>query len=166
MTSLFYNPNTPISTESFAQWQENFIQNFTQSNNAFSQDHVPLDAASNAGNHNVIELLKRKSTQQTGVAELSLYSKNVVNQTDQIFMNIQGSEFQYSNYQIYALPTTNTYFTFLPGGLIVYFGLSDYKTAPGSGSFKNLVLVPAIAKNVISVNFTQAVPNTIATKEV
>ena len=152
----YYNPNTPISTESFAQWQENFSENFTQLDTAFSANHVPLEAASNAGNHNVIQLLEQASTRQTNVSEISVYTLDAPGQTDQLYMNIQGQEFQFTNYQIYPLTQPNTYFTFLPGRLIVYFGLFS---PIGNGSSQNLYLLPTIAKNIVSANFTQAVPN-------
>ena len=154
-----YDPNTPINSQSFAAWQESFIENFTQLSDAFSANHVALDAASNNGNHTVIQLLEQASAQQTGISEITVYTKNVLNTAgektnqDQLFMRLPGNstEFQFSCYQIYKLTQPNTFFTFLPGGLIVYFGLYLYNIAAKQ---QILNLFPAVAKNIMSVNFT------------
>lgn len=150
-----YNPNYPPITDSYADWQPNFQNNFTQLANAFAANHVPLTATSNAGNHTVIQLLQKSTLQQTNAAEFAVYTKDAVGQTHQLFMRYQlnGTEFQYTNYQIYPLPSMpGTYFTFLPGRIICYFGLA-VKT--GTGKQQVLIpLFPKIAKNILSVNFT------------
>lgn len=154
-----YDPNTPITSQSFAEWQEQFIENFTQLNNAFQENHIALDAASGNGNHTVLEMLQREDPQATGNAELAVYSKDVEGQTDQIFIRnpANGVEYQFTNYQIYSLSATNPnqYFTFLPGKILCYFGLF---TPNNPGPIKLFTLNPAIAKNILSVNFTSTVP--------
>jgi len=154
-----YDPNTPLITESFDEWQENFIQNFMQLANAFAVDHVALDAVSENGNHTNVHLVEQENPQQTGISEISAYVKQVPGQTDQLFMRLpgNGTEFQYSNYQIYTVDNLN-FFTFIPGGLIVYFGIFNYAVAPGQGSKKQLRFNPPIVKNIIAVNFTSLLP--------
>lgn len=154
-----YDPNFPLVKNSYGSWQPQFLQNFTQLALAFAQNHVPLTAASDQGNHTIIQLLEKENPQQTNVSEFSVYSKPVEysdKSTDETFMRFQGNgtEFQYTNYQIYPLTIPNSYFTFLPGKIICYFGLLN----AGPGKFKNLPLNPPIAKNIMSANFT----NTIA----
>lgn len=146
-----YDPNTPLITESFDEWQENFIQNFQQLGKAFAVNHIALDASSLNGNHTIVQLVEQENPQQTKVSEISAYVKNVPAQTDQLFMRLpgNGTEFQYSNYQIYTVDATN-FFTFLPGGLIVYFGLF----VANSGQNKQLKFKPNIVKNIVGVNFT------------
>ncbi len=152
-----YNPNVPLITDSFADWQVDFIQNFQVLYNAFNTNHIPLDSVSNAGNHTYIELVEQESPQQVNVSEMALYTKDVIGQTDQLFMRYQGNgtEFQYTNYQIYSIdptPTQTFYFTFLPGGLIVFFGL--YTQSGPILPETNIYLKPEIAKNIVSVNLT------------
>ena len=116
----------------------------------------------NPGNHNVIELLEQDSSKQTNVSEISIYTKNAPSQTDELYMNIQGNEFQYTNYQIYSLTDqTNAYFTFLPGRLIIYFGMMTLPppSQRGPNPTPVLKLNPQIAKNIVSANFTPSVIN-------
>jgi hypothetical protein len=154
-----YNPNTPTITLPFSQWQPQFLQNFAQLYAAFSTNHVPLDAASNAGNHTIIELVEQALPQQTNVSELAVYTKDVSGQTDQIFLRYQGNgqEVQLTTYQIYSLGNfaqgqSNQYFTFLPGNLILIFGYNVAKT-------KTTRLRPQIIKNVITCQLTPIGPS-------
>ena len=144
-----YIPNEPLPDEFLSTSQINFLYNFRNLYNAFFINHVPLDAASGAGNHKVIQMLEQPIPLQTGVGEISLYSKDVSDQTDQLFMRYQGNgtEFQFTNYQIYTL-SENQWFTFLPGKLLIYFGVV---TIPGYPYILNLN--PPVAKNIIGINF-------------
>jgi len=162
MTTPNYNQNVPTPNMNFADWQTNFISNFQQLAIAFAKNHVALDATSNNGNHTILELFEQSQAQQTNVGEFSMYVKNVEGQTDQVFMRNQGNgiEYQFSNYQIYPLtptPTQTSYFTFLPGGIIVYFGRfypgPPNTTLPFPFPGGSLDLSPHILKNIISVNF-------------
>ena len=159
MTTPEYNPNIPQPKDIFSSSSLPFLENFLDLYNAFNLDHVALDAVANAGNHNLLEMLEQNKTQQfqTDVGEISLYSKKVDGQTDQIYLRFQGNqdEFQYSNYQIYPLfDTTNPptdslpYITFLPNNILVYFGLFQFTGSPSTFTFN-----PPIAKNIIGMNF-------------
>jgi len=154
---IAYNPNTPTLQLPYADWQIQFQQNFTQLNTAFSQNHVSLTSGSNAGNHTYIQMPEQSSNPQTSLAEFSIYVKNVETQTDQIFFTYPGNTpvVQFTNYQIYSVqPTANqtTYFTFLPGGLLVYFGTFGPLSASSIPS-NTLFLNPPVVKNILSVNF-------------
>jgi hypothetical protein len=136
-----YNPNVPLSDNNIA--------------------HRALDATSSLGNHEVIQLVDQTNNLSTDFQEVSFYAKKVPNQTDQIFMRYprNGKEFQITEYQIYELqivtvgePPNQTivqyqYFTFLPGGIIVYFG----HVIPNQQEF-TLQLNPAICSNIMGVN--------------
>ncbi len=151
-----YDPNTPSPQLPFADWQIQFIQNFTQLYNAFSQNHVALDdpTSANRGNHTYIQMPEQSFDPQTGSQEFSIYTKNVETQTDQVFFTYSGNSpvIQFTNYQIYnILPTSTqtTNFTFLPGGIIIYFGYVTFTSVPGGNI---LVLNPTISKNIIATN--------------
>lgn len=160
MSSGDFNANVPLVTDPFADWQVSFLKNFKQLYNASSVNHVPLDdpIVANRGNHTIIELMEQDTEIQTNIGEMSIYTKNVESQTDQIFMEYEGNgtEFQYTNYQLYTLDpikngatiVQNQYFTFLPGKIIVYFGSLEV------GSTPNIILNPPVAKNIITVNLT------------
>lgn len=160
-----YNPAIPQTGNTIADSQFDFLNNFMQLFNAFSEDHVALNAAANAGNHNVIRLVEQKDVQGTVLNELCLYSNKTFEQTDQLYLRFEGNgtNVQYSNYQIYPLAPISQgsnviqipYFTFLPGGLILYFGLVN----PTGDPF-TLVLDPPICVNIVSVNLCPTNSNT------
>src|ERR1700741_1033432 len=95
-----YDPNQPPKpNSSIGGAQDPFITNFMEMYNAFKVNHVALDAASDLGNHTVIDLLDSFGGFQTDVGEISVYAKTVKDQTDQLFLTLQGNsqDIQYSN---------------------------------------------------------------------
>ncbi len=154
MTPPTFNPAVPENlTDSFAtsqpQLQNNFIAIFT----AFARNHVSINDV-NAGNHNIIELVERANPVLTNLDETAIYTKNVEGQTDEVFIRYQGQgqEFQFTTYQIYKIPPENgflAYFTFLPGGIIAYFGFFPARSAVEGRAPQILQLNPPIAKNII-----------------
>jgi len=156
-----YNPIIPGPNDFLAVSQGDFLTNFEQLYDAFSRNHVALDAVSSSGNHTNIELLQQQQGPQTSVGEISLYSKSVVNPTqtiDNLFLRYQGgsaagTEVQMTTYQLYnqqniQLGQTGL-FTYLPGGLILYFGIINFSITNAN----TLYLNPFITKNLIAVNF-------------
>lgn len=150
-----YNALIPIATDSLASSQPNFLNNFFQMYEAFKKNHSALDiGASEEGNHTIVEMLQQGGSFQTDVGEISVYSKNVEGQTDQLFLRFQGNgtEVQITNYQIYG-PFLSTgqsiYMTFLPGKLLVLFGGVYPPNLPNGNTMK---LSPYIMKNIMSFN--------------
>lgn len=147
-----YNPNVPQNpSDSLAQSQPEMLANFLTLYNAFLVNHVSLDDITTAlrGNHTIIELVEQDHSFQTDLGEISIYTKDVPGQTDQVFLKYQGNpgqEFQFTNYQIYSVNSTN-FFTFLPGRNILYFG--SFAALPNN----ILTLTPAIARVIISISF-------------
>lgn len=159
MTTQPYDPNIPTRNNTIGESQLDFLNNFAHLYNAFLVDHIALDAVIGAGNHNIIHLTEQLQQFQTNVGEISGYSKDVEGQTDQIFLKYQGTfpEFQYTTYQIYGLPQTSNqipFFTFLPGNILVYFGL--FTATLSFFDPVQLELNPPIAKNIITMNFCPA----------
>ena len=155
MTTPTYDPLVPqFPDDAFSVSQPQFQQNFSTLLAAFVKNHVDLNAASNAGNHNLVELLERIVPQQTDPGEFSVYTKDVEKQTDQVFMRYQGNgtEFQYTNYQLYSIKgddkVLKQYFTFLPGKVIIYFGIFL-----NPGELKNILpLTPPICTKILTVS--------------
>lgn len=151
---MTYQPNTPqFPSDSLAESQKNFLANFQSLFTNFALDHVAMNTAVTAGNHSVVHLIEQDNALQTDDQEISVYTKKAAGQTDQVFLRYQnnGQEIQYTNYQIYSIPSTQfstRYFTFLPGRIIMYFG--TFQNLP------NLIfnLKPTVAKDVISVSTT------------
>ncbi len=153
-----YSPNEPQPGDALGESQPNFLNNFQSLYDAFLKNHMSLDDVSLGGKHKVVQLLEQPKAFETGPGELSIYAKNLNRQTNQIFMRYQGNgpEFQYTNYQLYSLPPdpfTARFFTFLPGKLLVYFGsILNIKFGTPDSPF-SYQLFPAIAKNIITMNF-------------
>jgi len=155
-----YDLKVPGANDFLAVSQEDFLSNFGQLYNAFVRNHVALDAASSAGNHTNVQLVIQGQGPATNVGELSLYSKSVVNPTqttDNLFLRYQGgnpagTEVQMTTYQLYnqqnIQPGQFGLFTYLPGGLILYFGVLEFS----STSDNSILLSPKITKNVIAAN--------------
>ncbi len=152
MTIPPYNPQTPQSDNTIADGQKAFLTNFSTIFTAFGTNHIALNDLTNPGNHNVIELIEQSRGRATQDQEIVIYSKKVANQTDQLFMRypLNGKEFQLSQYQIYPLQATTTqigFFTFLPGGIIVYFG----RVNPTKNDFP-IELNPVLCSNIMGIN--------------
>src|SRR6185295_15125291 len=116
-------------------------------------NHTSLDSGSDAGIHTIVQLVEQEEPFQTDPSEISIYSKDVTSQADQIFLRYQGNgqEFQYTNYQLYALTSNQfqtKFFSFLPGKILIYFG-SIFPKAPPANV---LDLSPYISKNIISIS--------------
>lgn len=156
-----YNPQIPVSNNTIAQSQPQFFTNFNQLFNAFSVDHIALNAASNAGEHNIVRLAEQNQPLTTRVSEVAIYSKAKNQQTTQVFFREQGNqlEYQYSNYQLFNLDPITIgsaktvvqipYFSFLPGGIIVYFGQIFPKTGSKTAS---IILNPPICQTINGIN--------------
>lgn len=150
-----YNANTPQNpSETLDDSQLQLQTNFFELARNFRKNHVALDANTPSGNHTIIQLLEQppNSGIQTDPAEISIFTQHVEGQTDQLFLEYQGNSptFQYSNYQLYK-PLDNEfqekYFTFLPGKIIMYFGI----IRPNQKA--NLLdLSPYISRNIISIS--------------
>jgi hypothetical protein len=154
-----YNNKIPGANDFLAVSQGDFLSDFGQLYNAFVRNHVALDAASSAGDHTNIQFALQGQGPNTNVGEISLYSKSVVKPSetfDSLFLRYQGGqaagqEVQMTNYQLYQpenQPGQTGTFTFLPGGLILYFGFVNF-----SKTNSNLDLKPFITTNLIAVNF-------------
>jgi hypothetical protein len=153
-----WNPNVPeLPSDPLATSQPEILSNFATLFNAFLVNHISLAVGAGAGNHSIVELVQQGAAFQTVLNEISAYTKNAPDQTDQLFLRYQGNgqEFQYSNYQIYSVAPQNgqiPFFTFLPGRILVYFG--SFTQLPNN----TLFLYPGIAKTIFGISFCPSGP--------
>lgn len=164
MSSPVYDPNTPIFPgQDLASTQPNFLDNFKVMADIFSVNHVSLTTSGTAGNHNKVDLVEQEQSPQTNVGQIANYTKLVEGQIDSskieaehLFLRYQtGEEVQLTAFQIYSIKDVTgqtSYFTFLPGKILAYFGTI---TVVGNGlnSKGVLKLTPPIAKNIMTVSF-------------
>ena len=151
---MTFNPTAPNVNNPYAQWQMELLANFRSMSSTFAQNHVSLESASGSGNHTHVDLFEQPSAPQTNSDEFSIYTKDVEATTTQVFMRYQenGQEFQYTMYQIYPINgfgVQEGFFTFLPGGLICYFGKLNVVT--GGIRQTSFSLSPLVCKNVICI---------------
>ena len=158
-----YNPNIPLPKNNIAQSQEDFLVDFRTLYNAFARNHVPLDDATDPGDHTFVELFKQNKGPQTDLDEISVYTKTIEENTEQLFIKYpNGTEIPISCYQIYPAQQAGSqisFFTFLPGKVIVYFGTINPAIAEGGNT---LYFYPFVMKNLITINFCPI--GTVATK--
>jgi len=171
-TPDLYDPNVPeFPSDSLKTSQPQFLTNFSQLFEIFAKNHVPINSVPNAGKHTIVQLFEQLSSPQTDSGEITVYTKNIEGQTDQVFIRFQGNgtEVQFTNYQIYSVDDLN-FFTFLPGGIILYFGSLPNPNAPGNPTPLPVTefiidLVPPIAKVIASISFCpMTVQNLIVNK--
>jgi hypothetical protein len=154
-----YDPFVPEQPDDFlATSQGEMLDNFELLQKYFSVNHVPMPTAlspqANAGEHTIIQLIEQLKPFQTNAQQISVYCKDSLDavgnrdQTDQMFLRYQsnGTEVQMTNYQIYTIEPGNgqtSFFTFLPGKILIYFG--SFTTLPNG----ILTLTPPVAKNIM-----------------
>ncbi len=165
MTGPYFNPDTPTVQLTFDDWQVQMQGNFDRMDQSFLTNHVPLEDPLKTGNHTIIQMPEQESDTkiQTNIGDLSIYTRLVDDQTDQVFIQHEGNfnEYQYTNYQIYQIKNImdgknivqKTYFTTLPGKLMIIFGskLLSKAKPPKPAS---IILIPPVIKNIVSVNIT------------
>ncbi len=163
MTLPTYNPNTPLVEDTIDDGQPAFLTNFGEIFAGFNANHISLSDLTNPGNHSIIELIQQVASRSTESQEIAFYTKKVADQTEQLFMRypLNGKEFQISQFQIFPIsnvPNVNSSgFSFLPGGIVVYFGL----VTPNVDGFV-IPLIPAICSNIMGVNLCPLGASTIA----
>lgn len=151
---MTFNPTAPNINNPYAQWQMELLNNFSSMSRTFSQNHVALESAANGGNHTHVDLFEQTSAPQTNTGQFEIYTKDVPSTTTQAFMRYEenGTEFQYTLYQIYPINgfgVQEGFFTFLPGGLICYFGKINLVAA--GAKMQSIALTPIICKNILSI---------------
>lgn len=159
---MTFNADTPTVQTTFDQWQVSFQKNFQAMSDSFKVNHVALEDPSKTGNHNLLQMPEQPEDRkiQTNIGDFAIFTRLVEDQTDQVFMQYEGNqpEFQYTNYQLYSIKDRldnnknviqKTYFTTLPGNLMLIFGSVLRK-----GSKWQIRLTPPAMKNIISVNMT------------
>lgn len=147
-----YDPNVPEKlSDALAVSQLALLANFQTMFSAFSRNHVALDST-DFGNHTIIELFEQLNAIETNVNEISIYTKFVKDQTEQVFFRYpgNGTEFQFTNYQIYTAKK-NQFFTTLPGGFLCYFGSFKRFTPSAKVTKFNLDLLPVALKKICSI---------------
>ncbi len=131
---MSYTANVPVSGQSLGNSRPIINANFAKIQSVFDANHVDFNL-SNAGMHTHVDLLTQASDPNPAATIVSHYSKSVAGNTEWFFQRENsGPVIQMSN--LAGIPTVlgATGRTFLPGGLILLWGLCNYQfNATSSG---------------------------------
>lgn len=154
-----YDPNIPTGLVDLDTDYLNLQKNFEQLNTSFFKNHIPLtDATVNNGKHNYVEMpnttLAAINASPGGplvAFEGTLYTKKLAGTTELFFTRgASGVEVQLTGPG--APSAAGNGYTFLPGGLLIQWGL---KASPGSsGTITFATANIAFPNNLFNVQLT------------
>ena len=150
---MTYNPNIPQPTDRPSNSQADILTNFQTLNSIFGNNHVPFNASSNNGKHNVCEFPAQASDPTTVANELALYSKDVAGVLGLYLKNGDtGSVFPLYDPKSGVSPPN--FYTVLPGGLVIQGGIVNY-----AGNVKTTTSFPVPFANGVLGVFLQGFPD-------
>lgn len=124
-----YDPNIPQPQDDLAISQQDILENFQEMTAKFGINHIPMGLRlPDEGKHSKAEIVQKTKGTATSLSQVNLFTKPNSQNGAQLFYTPAGtiSEIALTNYQNYDISTDGSrYFTFLPGGFIVYFGFID-----------------------------------------
>lgn len=161
---ILYDGAIPQPLDTLPDSQIDFQNNFRVVFDKFHVNHVdfatPETASPDEGKHIKVDYVRQPVAQQTIIDEMAIYDK-AVNDIDQLFLRFQqnSNETQWTAGQIYELGN-NRYYTFVPGGFIVYFGVIATSGNPTSFFLdpKPTNIVSAFFSGVNAGNLTNSLP--------
>lgn len=134
---MVYNASVPQPTDNLSDSQNDILNNFSSANTSFGINHFAFDnATANNGKHNFVEMPVR-GTAPVGLAanEGTLYTKTTGSTSNLFYTpDAGGVEYQMTTVgdaQIATFGAAGTGWTFLPGGLIMNYGLAVSSGAAG-----------------------------------
>ena len=150
---MSFNPNIPRPTDLLSNSQADLLSNNTSINSTFSQNHIPLNVATNNGKHTFVELVANSGSPPTASGEGTLYTFTSGSVTDLWYVpDASGNDYQLTrtNASKFSLFGANNNYqaaggsnasvtggwTFLPGGLILNYGSASSLNPGGSITVK------------------------------
>lgn len=119
---MVYNASIPNSSDLLSNSQPQLLENFSQLNTIFQENHVAFDDATAAdrGKHTFLSMIDQVAAPTTAINELALYGK-ATGGISTLYMRKEsnGTEIQMSGPDPVAAATGTS---FLPGGIIIQWG--------------------------------------------
>lgn len=143
---MTFTPNIPATGQSLGQTKNLISGNFTNYFNTISQDHVP--PGTNQGKHNQSTYVSQgagaSKSPVTAATEVALYSGTDAFGAMQLFAQKASQLINAGGIQMSRLDTgtqvnASTGYTFLPGGLILQYGIAA--ATSGAGTTTNFPLI-------------------------
>jgi hypothetical protein len=166
---MSYSASIPVASDPILRSQRQIKANFQEINQAFANNHVPLQQQDFKGMHNVLTLRPQSGDPTTTATEVALYNK-LVSSVPEIFYGPASSAtpIQMTYQSISTDPAAVQQYSFVAGPFVVYGGLIKNPTqgqtvtlTPGT----TLLYVDLIMADVVKPqdNFvTTAVPTSIS----
>jgi hypothetical protein len=147
-----YQPGIPTGTVPFNLDYQNIQNNFQQLDTSFGQDHIPFSQALNNGYHKAVRLVPQAAPAQVvGIGQLFDTSVNDGYNTDtELFFKTGGDLLIQLTRNFVPAPNQNGY-TFIPGGLILQWGIVNNPSSSGTVTFATSNI--AFASNLFGVWF-------------
>lgn len=153
---MTFQSDIPRSTDYISVSQQDLLDNFTSIGNLFPVNHVDFNA-SGAGKHKFVEMPNQSPDPAGAANEITLFSKIGNTSNSELFYkrDASASSFQLttSDPSLASTPLTppKTSTTFLPGGLIMKFGII------ATDSSGNATISWAFGTNLFSATLTRLV---------
>lgn len=135
---MTFTPNIPATGQSLGSSRTQVLNNFTNYFNTVSQDHVAPNATGQ-GKHNKSTYPDQASDPVTIVNEIAAYGKSISG-VSQLFLRPEsaGNTIQMTRLDTGAL-SANSGYSFLPGGVIIQWGI--VVATSGAGTLTNFPIV-------------------------
>lgn len=130
-----YTDNIPQSGQTLGQTQANINTNFSIIRTVQKVNHEDFDNA-NEGKHKFLQMPEQGAGPTTAVNEAGFYSKPGTNPVEtNLFFRAENSGFEYQLTKAVSASTasfgTSTGWTFLPGGLLLQWGVANIPSGTG-----------------------------------
>jgi hypothetical protein len=114
---MAYNPNIPQPGDFVSSSQADILENFSQLNTQYGNDHVAWDAGSNNGKHKKVTLIAGTDP-TTAAGEVAVYSKTVTGSTN-LYCRLasNGTVIQLTNSS--SVSAADPGYTLLPGNILM-----------------------------------------------
>lgn len=162
---MVYKPLIPLPTDNLSVSQGDIKENFTVANTSFGINHYPFDdATANNGKHKKVSM--PQTTIPTSVlGELILYNKGVSpGGSSALFMvrdGVPATDTQLTCPEITAPLSTAQGYTFLPGGIILQWGVVTFPPFLNAAQPFNVAFPNACWNMQVSMTGVSGSPNNI-----
>ena len=122
---MTYTPGTPLPNQTLASSQPEIRNNFLNITDTIGRNHVPPTdpTAANRGKHNIVQLPQQSSGPSTSATEGAIYTKDVGGEPN-LFWRRKSNGGELRMTVNHNTVTAQTGRTFIPGGMMIQWGLN------------------------------------------
>ena len=131
---MTYNANIPQASDLISQSQGQLLTNFSQANTAFGVDHTAFDVVTNQGKHKKSTYVEQAADPATAANEMAIYSKDVSGSTRLFYREESAGTVVQATSAFSQVTSAASGSSFLPGGIIIKWGIFSTGTLQATGS--------------------------------